>query len=68
MRRLKNSMKCQYFKVGKLLLITLGFFFLSSSLPPLFPFDAGRQLVFFKVASNHIVPDPDKITYVKVTD
>ncbi|NXQ10112.1 PKDCC kinase, partial [Peucedramus taeniatus] len=28
----------------------------------------GRQLVFFKMASNHIVPDPDKITYVKVTD
>ncbi|NWI07739.1 PKDCC kinase, partial [Tichodroma muraria] len=28
----------------------------------------GRQLVFFKTASNHIVPDPDKITYVKVTD
>ncbi|XP_067149232.1 extracellular tyrosine-protein kinase PKDCC [Apteryx mantelli] len=27
----------------------------------------GRQLVFFKMASNHIVPDPDKITYVKVT-
>ncbi|OXB77961.1 UNVERIFIED_CONTAM: hypothetical protein H355_003184 [Colinus virginianus] len=28
----------------------------------------GRQLVFFKAASNRIVPDPDKITYVKVTD
>ncbi|XP_009471303.1 PREDICTED: protein kinase domain-containing protein, cytoplasmic [Nipponia nippon] len=28
----------------------------------------GRQLVFFKMASNHIMPDPDKITYVKVTD
>ncbi|XP_042750998.1 extracellular tyrosine-protein kinase PKDCC [Lagopus leucura] len=28
----------------------------------------GRQLVFFKAASNHIMPDPDKITYVKVTD
>ncbi|NWS17747.1 PKDCC kinase, partial [Pachyramphus minor] len=28
----------------------------------------GRQLVFFKMAANHIVPDPDKITYVKVTD
>ncbi|NWU97685.1 PKDCC kinase, partial [Upupa epops] len=28
----------------------------------------GRQLVFFKMASTHIVPDPDKITYVKVTD
>ncbi|NXX80903.1 PKDCC kinase, partial [Urocolius indicus] len=28
----------------------------------------GRQLVFFKMASNHIVPDPYKITYVKVTD
>ncbi|XP_005015353.5 extracellular tyrosine-protein kinase PKDCC isoform X1 [Anas platyrhynchos] len=28
----------------------------------------GRQLVFFKTASNHILPDPDKITYVKVTD
>ncbi|NXT12954.1 PKDCC kinase, partial [Prunella fulvescens] len=28
----------------------------------------GRQLVFFKRASNHIVPDSDKITYVKVTD
>ncbi|NWH59002.1 PKDCC kinase, partial [Geococcyx californianus] len=28
----------------------------------------GRQLVFFKMASNHLVPDPDKITYVKVTD
>uniref|UniRef100_A0A8C3HQQ4 Extracellular tyrosine-protein kinase PKDCC n=1 Tax=Chrysemys picta bellii TaxID=8478 RepID=A0A8C3HQQ4_CHRPI len=27
----------------------------------------GRQLVFFKMGSNHIVPDPDKITYVKVT-
>uniref|UniRef100_A0A8C6ZUX9 Protein kinase domain containing, cytoplasmic n=1 Tax=Nothoprocta perdicaria TaxID=30464 RepID=A0A8C6ZUX9_NOTPE len=27
----------------------------------------GRQLVFFKMASNPIVPDPDKITYVKVT-
>ncbi|XP_071595617.1 extracellular tyrosine-protein kinase PKDCC [Heliangelus exortis] len=28
----------------------------------------GRQLVFFKMASTHIMPDPDKITYVKVTD
>ncbi|KGL86796.1 Protein kinase domain-containing protein, cytoplasmic, partial [Charadrius vociferus] len=28
----------------------------------------GRQLVFFKMASNHLMPDPDKITYVKVTD
>ncbi|NXJ87454.1 PKDCC kinase, partial [Corythaixoides concolor] len=28
----------------------------------------GRQLVFFKTASNRIVPDPDKITYVKVTN
>ncbi|XP_019404113.1 PREDICTED: extracellular tyrosine-protein kinase PKDCC, partial [Crocodylus porosus] len=27
----------------------------------------GRQLVFFKKDSNHIMPDPDKITYVKVT-
>ncbi|NWU69929.1 PKDCC kinase, partial [Pterocles burchelli] len=28
----------------------------------------GRQLVFFKMASTHIMPDPEKITYVKVTD
>ncbi|XP_067421138.1 extracellular tyrosine-protein kinase PKDCC [Emydura macquarii macquarii] len=27
----------------------------------------GRQLVFFKMGSNHILPDHDKITYVKVT-
>uniref|UniRef100_A0A8C8SB82 Extracellular tyrosine-protein kinase PKDCC n=1 Tax=Pelusios castaneus TaxID=367368 RepID=A0A8C8SB82_9SAUR len=27
----------------------------------------GRQLVFFKMGSNRILPDPDKITYVKVT-
>ncbi|XP_029449167.1 extracellular tyrosine-protein kinase PKDCC [Rhinatrema bivittatum] len=27
----------------------------------------GRQLVFFKMDSSHVIPDPEKITYVKVT-
>lgn len=63
--RMIVNMKCQYCKAGNLLLITSNYLFFPPS--PLL-FRAGRQLVFFKMASNHILPDPDKITYVKVTD